>query len=121
MGRIERGYEAKFRAILNKASAGKIEHRVCRLLERSKSVAAAEGISPSQALARLARRLQQQIERWKKLTREGCRSSAVDMVSPPPHFLCDSGLGGLARWLHATGYEARWMPDIDDDELLREA
>ena len=38
-----------------------------------------------------------------------------------PHFLCDAGLGGLARWLRAAGYEARWIPDIDDDELLHQA
>ena len=35
-------------------------------------------------------------------------------------FLCDAGLGGLARWLRASGYEAIWIPDIDDDDLLRE-
>ena len=36
-------------------------------------------------------------------------------------FLCDAGLGGLARWLRAAGYEAVWIPDIEDAELLREA
>jgi len=38
-----------------------------------------------------------------------------------PTFLCDAGLGGLARWLRAAGYETFWQPDIDDAELLREA
>jgi uncharacterized protein with PIN domain len=36
-------------------------------------------------------------------------------------FVCDAGLGGLARWLRVAGYEARWRPDIDDDELVAEA
>lgn len=36
-----------------------------------------------------------------------------------PDFHCDAGLGGLARWLRAAGYEAAFWPDIDDDELLR--
>src|SRR5262245_5863864 len=27
----------------------------------------------------------------------------------PPRFVCDGGLGGLARWLRAAGYEARWL------------
>ena len=39
----------------------------------------------------------------------------------PVLFLCDAGLGGLARWLRAAGYDAAWQPDIADDELLRRA
>jgi len=27
----------------------------------------------------------------------------------PPRFVCDGSLGGLARWLRAAGYEARWL------------
>ena len=36
-------------------------------------------------------------------------------------FFCDAGLGGLARWLRASGYDARWEQDIDDDDLLTKA
>lgn len=36
-------------------------------------------------------------------------------------FLCDAGLGGLARWLRGAGYEALWRADIHDHELVREA
>ena len=39
----------------------------------------------------------------------------------PVVFVCDAGLGGLACWLRAAGYEARWSPEIDDDTLLGEA
>jgi len=42
-------------------------------------------------------------------------------VDDLPVFACDAGLGGLARWLRAAGYEAYWRADIDDDELIREA
>jgi uncharacterized protein with PIN domain len=42
-------------------------------------------------------------------------------AADPPEFLCDAGLGGLARWLRAAGYCAHWTPDVDDDELLRQA
>ena len=45
----------------------------------------------------------------------------TDATAPPVEFACDAGLGGLARWLRAAGYEAHWRPDIDDDDLLREA
>src|SRR4029453_5291901 len=27
----------------------------------------------------------------------------------PPRFVCDGSLGGLARWLRAAAYEARWL------------
>ena len=37
-----------------------------------------------------------------------------------PDFHCDSGLGGLARWLRAAGYDARFWPRIGDGELVRE-
>jgi hypothetical protein len=36
-------------------------------------------------------------------------------------FWCDAGLGGLARWLRAAGYDSRWEAGIPDDDLLREA
>jgi hypothetical protein len=39
----------------------------------------------------------------------------------PALFWCDAGLGGLARWLRAAGHAAFWQPDIDDDDLLRQA
>ncbi|HEV3343682.1 MAG TPA: Mut7-C RNAse domain-containing protein [Pirellulales bacterium] len=35
-------------------------------------------------------------------------------------FHCDAGLGGLARWLRAAGYDAAFWPGIDDDDLLRQ-
>jgi uncharacterized protein with PIN domain len=38
-----------------------------------------------------------------------------------PTFFCDSGLGGLARWLRGAGYQALWQPHIADDALVREA
>ena len=39
-------------------------------------------------------------------------------AAPPPRFLCDACLGGLARWLRAAGYEARQAPPLDDGELV---
>lgn len=34
-------------------------------------------------------------------------------------FACDSMLKGLARWLRAGGYDALWMYNIQDEELIR--
>lgn len=39
-------------------------------------------------------------------------------VNGSPDFHCDCGLGGLARWLRAAGYDARFWLQIDDDELI---
>jgi hypothetical protein len=39
----------------------------------------------------------------------------------PRHFVCDAGLGGLARWLRGAGYEACWNPALDDAGVIREA
>ena len=39
-----------------------------------------------------------------------------------PHaFMCDAGLGGLARWLRGAGYESRWNAQLDDAAVIREA
>lgn len=39
----------------------------------------------------------------------------------PPRFFCDAMLGGLARWLRAAGYDARFEYGIDDAVLVRRA
>jgi uncharacterized protein with PIN domain len=36
-----------------------------------------------------------------------------------PDFHCDAALGGLARWLRAIGYDARFWPGIADADLVR--
>src|SRR5262245_4721112 len=41
------------------------------------------------------------------------RSSQASATAPCRVY-CDAGLGGLARWLRASGYEALWTQDITD-------
>ncbi|MCK4850910.1 MAG: hypothetical protein KAT11_06145 [Phycisphaerae bacterium] len=38
--------------------------------------------------------------------------------SPPPSFICDAMLGGLARWLRAAGYDAYWQYGQHDRQLI---
>ena len=38
-----------------------------------------------------------------------------------PAFFCDAMLGGLARWLRASGYDALFEYGIDDGDLIRRA
>lgn len=43
------------------------------------------------------------------------------MRTTEPRFVCDAMLGGLARWLCAWGYDAIYLRDTDDWELIRVA
>jgi uncharacterized protein len=110
MSRIRRGYEDRFRALLRRARARRLDEGVQWLVAKARRLSARDGISLAEALAQVYERL---------AVRKDFQASARGTA--PSHFLCDAGLGGLARWLRAAGYEAAWQPDIDDDELLREA
>jgi hypothetical protein len=80
------------------------------MLRRAQVLSSREAISLAEALSRLDRRL------TAVLRRRGCGSRPT-----PCRFFCDAGLGGLARWLRAAGWEALWEPGIDDDALIRAA
>jgi uncharacterized protein with PIN domain len=67
------------------------------------------GITPSEALAQVYEELAAKPYFRRPQTQE------------LPRFFCDAGLGGLARWLRAAGYEAAWVDGIEDGELLRQA
>src|ERR1035437_5497767 len=110
VSRIRRGYEDRFRALLRRARARRLEQGVQWLVVRGRRLSASDGISLADALAQVYEQL---------ATSEPFRKS--NSQPAPALFLCDAGLGGLARWLRAAGYEATWQPDIEDDELLRQA
>jgi uncharacterized protein len=110
VSRIRRGYEDRFRALLRQARARRLEEGVQWLVAKAGNLSARESITLAGALARVYERL---------ATNEHYQTSPPAPVTI--HFLCDAGLGGLARWLRAAGYEAAWQPDIEDDHLLREA
>jgi uncharacterized protein with PIN domain len=110
VSRIRRGYEDRFRALLRRARARRLEQGVQCLVAKARRLRASDGISLADALARVNEQL---------ATSKPFQQSASQPA--PALFLCDAGLGGLARWLRAAGYEAAWQPDIADDELLRQA
>lgn len=121
MSRIRKAYEAKCRALLRQVRARRPEEGMQRLVWCSHRLSEREGIPLTQALASIHELLRQKVERWKDRTEKpqalGSDSAAA---SAPRLFLCDAGLGGLARWLRAAGHEAVWKPAWDDDELLQE-
>ena len=110
MRRIRRLYEARFRAWLAAAGARRPEQGVQWLLAKAQRLAADQGLSPPEALARVYDSL---------AARPRLRPARPVLAAS--RFFCDAGLGGLARWLRAAGYEALWEDGIEDDDLLRRA
>jgi uncharacterized protein with PIN domain len=80
------------------------------LLAKAQRLSAAEGISPDAALNRVSLELA-----------GSARRAPPNSSNGAVRFFCDAGLGGLARWLRATGHEALWEPDIEDSLLVKEA
>jgi uncharacterized protein with PIN domain len=110
MSRILKAYETRFRWLLQQVHARRLDQGVEWLVEKARRISTNERVSSADALTRVYERLS-----TKPPFRPACRATAGH------RFFCDAGLGGLARWLRAAGYEARWEAGIDDDVLLREA
>ncbi len=110
VSRIRKGYEARFRALLQQVRARRLEEGVRWLGEKAERLSTRDGIPLTEALSGVCEDLAARLA----LRRSDCGPSAV-------RFWCDAGLGGLARWLRGAGYDALWQPDIADDVLVREA
>jgi uncharacterized protein with PIN domain len=138
MNRIRKAYEARFRALLQQIRARRLDQGLQWCLARAEHLRQQEDISQTQALDRIFRQLRQRVTPGAQKghspgypefhsnhhaapsTPALAKSGDLTAV-PPPVFLCDAGLGGLARWLRGSGYQAVWTPRITDEELLREA
>jgi uncharacterized protein with PIN domain len=110
VSRIRRGYEARFRALLRQAQARRLEQGIQWLVAKARRLSAQKDTSLAEFLCQVYERL---------ATRQALRRP--DPAPAAIQFFCDSGLGGLARWLRAAGYDAAWHPCIADDDLLRQA
>ena len=110
MSRIGKGYEARLRSLLQQAGARRIERGLLWLLKQAEGLSKTRQIPLNAALGQVCDRLARQ-----------ARKRQPRSPGPALRFFCDAGLGGLARWLRAAGYEAFWKPDISDEDLLREA
>jgi uncharacterized protein with PIN domain len=110
MGRIGKAYEVRFRTLLQRARARRLEQGVQWLVAKAVRMSTATFIPLADAFTRVYEDLADK----PPFRRAGSTSGN-------PIFWCDAGLGGLARWLRAAGYEAFWRPGIDDEVLLNEA
>lgn len=115
MGRIQEAYGTKFRTLLGRVHARRATEGISWLNRRAEQLREPTDPSSGRGFERVYRKLSEQVERFAQ--RRGVAPSHVQ----DPHFLCDAGLGGLARWLRAAGYDAHWIPDISDEDVLREA
>jgi uncharacterized protein with PIN domain len=112
MSRIQTAYEHRYRELLLRFGARRTDQGVDWLLQRAERLRQKEKISPADSLTRVARELaEKSLKTRHPLVHNGQKI----------RFFCDSGLGGLARWLRGSGYEAFWEPSIDDYELLQRA
>jgi len=110
MSRIRKAYETRFRWMLQQVGTRRLEQGVEWLVDKARRVILNEQISLAEALGRVEQNLAAKLP-----------PSLPDTPVPGIHFFCDAGLGGLARWLRAAGYEAAWEEGIDDDVLLEKA
>jgi len=111
MSRIQSAYEHRYRELLLRFGARRPDQGVHWLVQRAEFLKKHQDLSPAAALTHVARELAA-----KSLKTRHPASDGNDI-----RFFCDSGLGGLARWLRGSGYEAFWEPSIDDFELLQQA
>lgn len=113
MGRIRHAFETQFRSILIGMGARCPDKGVNWLLTRAAKLAADDCLSETDALAHVAETLLEKHAR--------APTAETRHADKPQVFWCDAGLGGLARWLRAAGYVARWEEAIDDADLLARA
>jgi uncharacterized protein with PIN domain len=121
--RIEEGFRWRFRDLLALVQPRRLDFGVDLLLRRGRTRAERQNLPLAQAFAQVYEFTRQRVQRRLVVT------GSCSLVEPPwdrfghepPRFLCDAGLGGLARWLRAAGYEARWAPDAGGGALVGDA
>ncbi len=133
MSRIRKAYETRFGTLLRELNSRRVDQGVRWWSKHSRQLSEREGISLTHAFEQCLDRLRRRVEAFSEqrskpraLQPAPAGGNTSRQVNPKergtdPTFWCDAGLGGLARWLRAAGYEAIWQADIDDAELLREA
>lgn len=111
-GRIGRAFARRFRELLAEFGARDRDKGVRWLFSRAE--ASRRGRDLSRALA------EQNIVLVRKLRRFELRRQRAPAAGNF-ELICDAGLGGLARWLRASGWKAHWQQEISDAELVAQA
>lgn len=118
MGKIEKAFENLFRESLLLLNARKIEKGIQILSNKSQILKYLEDPSYTNVLLQTYFHVRKSVRKFKEITGLHSEDELIGN-SFPAKFICDSGLGGLTRWLWASGYEAVWNPNIDDHDLIK--
>jgi uncharacterized protein with PIN domain len=125
VSRIGRAFERRFRELLAEAGARQCDKGLRWLFARAEDRARNTGTTVSHALAEMNIALVEKLHRLRAnlaLAREAKLASAlVGKRDATSKVFCDAGLGGLARWLRASGCDALWVQDISDADLVARA
>jgi uncharacterized protein with PIN domain len=113
MSRIQKAYETRFRWLLQQARARRLDQGIGWLVTKAKRLSTEQSIPLAGGLTRVY----EELAAKPFFGRVNCQPNPSRDI----RFFCDAGLGGLARWLRAAGYEAEWEPHIDDADLLQRA
>jgi uncharacterized protein with PIN domain len=114
MSRILKAYRTRFHQLLRQVNGRRLDQGVDWLVAKAERVSANQDIPLVDALALVAEELS---------SKPGFQTPRREQKRTPAEiaFFCDAGLGGLARWLRASGYHAWWEPGIADEMLLKKA
>jgi hypothetical protein len=106
---LEAGFRRRFRDLLALVRPRRLDFGVDLLMGRGRALAEREALPLHRALARVYEFTRVRVKKRVELT----GACAIvhppwerEKDAPPPSFLCDPGLDGLARGLRAAGYEA---------------
>ena len=113
MSRIRRAFERRFRELLAELGTRDRERGIQWLFTRAAKDAAASNSALSHSLAEENIVLAEKTHRFRR-RKGGAHPANL-------HVFCDAGLGGLARWLRASGCDAHWVQDITDGQLVANA
>lgn len=121
MSRIARAFDRRFRELLAKVGARQIDKGIRWIFTRAEEFARENGTTASHGLVEVNIDLVQKVCRWTNRRAGAGFSRERNEWSEGCEVFCDAGLGGLARWLRACGYDAHWIQDISDADLVARA
>ena len=117
MGRIQRAFERRYNELLAELRARDRTKALAWFQARAAAAVNSGAPSLSHAQTELLIALLDQVRRFHDRTVAHADNQPADRC----RVICDAGLGGLARWLRASGCEAFWTQDISDPDLVAEA
>jgi uncharacterized protein with PIN domain len=106
MGRILKAYQGRFRSMLRQAGARRPEQGTDWLVAKARRLSESRGLPLSATLTQVYQDLQRQcIGKAPNTKLQAPEKLQAPSSKLPRGFWCDSGLGGLARWLRGAGYD----------------